>query len=184
MRIINISGKAEHGKDTLAKILKTQLEEKDKKVIILHYGDYLKFLCKVLYGWNGEKDEYGRHLLQNFGTNKVRTNFPAYWVEAVERQVSLYSVVEEPIDYVLIPDCRFPNEIEWWEDNGFMQESIRVIRLNHKSKLTEEQLQHPSETALDDYSFDYELTAEDIQGLEDGAENLVWLLETNRIFPI
>jgi hypothetical protein len=55
-------------------------------------------------------------------------------------------------DYVIIPDCRFPNEVSTMVDNGFDTVHIRVVRDGFKTPLTEEQQKHPSETALDDVS--------------------------------
>ena len=59
-------------------------------------------------------------------------------------------------DYVLIPDCRFPNEIQYLRDKGHDVTHIRVVREdpNWTSPLTEEQQKHPSETALDNYKYD------------------------------
>ena len=57
-------------------------------------------------------------------------------------------------DYVLIPDCRFPNEIECFKDDGFDAHLVRITRPNCDSGLTEQQLKHPSETAMDDYHAD------------------------------
>ena len=64
MRVIAISGKGESGKDTIAKMLKQQLEEQNYKVMIIHFADVLKFVCRQYFNWNGEKDEHGRTLLQ------------------------------------------------------------------------------------------------------------------------
>ena len=41
-KVILISGKAENGKTTTAKILKSRLEENGNKVIITRYAYYLK----------------------------------------------------------------------------------------------------------------------------------------------
>ncbi len=183
MQIVNISGKAEHGKDTLALMLKNRLELAGKGALILHYGDYLKFLCRVLYGWNGKKDEAGRRLLQYVGTDKIRSIMPDFWVESVARQVAVLQMLNDEPDFIFVPDCRFPNEIEWWEKNGYKQESIRVIRPHHVSKLTKEQLEHLSETALDNYpDFNYIVTAEDMEGLNSVADRLVNCMLTDEIF--
>ena len=61
---------------------------------------------------------------------------------------------EDQWDYVLIPDTRFPNEIDYLKNAGFDVLYIRVIRENFESPLTEEQKKHPSEIALDDYEAD------------------------------
>ena len=68
MFIIGISGKAESGKSTFASILKKELEKRDKKVLLINYGDFVKFVAKQYYNWNGNKDEIGRALLQKVGT--------------------------------------------------------------------------------------------------------------------
>ena len=67
MQVIVISGKAQHGKDTTAGFLKDALEADGYPVLIAHYGDLVKYVCKMYLGWNGEKDEYGRSLLQYAG---------------------------------------------------------------------------------------------------------------------
>ncbi|WP_322459555.1 hypothetical protein [Clostridium perfringens] len=45
MKCVSISGRAGHGKDTLALKLKEILEGKGKKVFIIHYADYLKMVA-------------------------------------------------------------------------------------------------------------------------------------------
>ena len=68
MQVIVISGKAQHGKDTTAGFLKDALEADGYSVLIAHYGDLVKYVCKMYLGWNGEKDEYGRSLLRRMRT--------------------------------------------------------------------------------------------------------------------
>ena len=79
MDVILISGKAQHGKDTLASAAKDYLEGKGRRVLILHYADYMKYIAKEYFGWNGKKDSVGRHLLQQLGTNIVREVDENYW---------------------------------------------------------------------------------------------------------
>ena len=45
MKIIAISGKAQHGKDTTAGFLKSTLEADGYKVQVAHYADLLKYIC-------------------------------------------------------------------------------------------------------------------------------------------
>ena len=146
MKLILISGKAGHGKDTLAKFMKAELETTYKSVLIIHYGDLLKYICKQLFGWDGNKDEKGRTLLQYVGTDVIRKQKPEYWVQFVADMLTFFP---DQWDYVIIPDVRFPNEIEGLA--GFNPYHIRIVRPGF-NMLTEEQQKHPSETALDDYS--------------------------------
>lgn len=167
MKIICISGKAQHGKDTTAGYLKEFLEERGKKVLICHYGDLVKYVCKTFFGWDGQKDEKGRTLLQRVGTDVIRAQDPDYWVRFIGDMLMFFY---GEWDYVLIPDCRFPNEVDYLKNlNWHAKHSllspfygkvlnvshIRVIRENFVSPLTEEQQKHPSETALDEYPYDY-----------------------------
>lgn len=145
-KIICISGKAQHGKDTSAGILKDILEKCGYRVLITHYGDLVKYVCKTFFDWDGEKDEAGRSLLQFVGTDRVRAQRPNYWVDFV---VSIVQIFHDQWDYVIIPDSRFPNEVDCFKEAGFDVTHARVIRAPFVSPLTTEQQMHISETALD-----------------------------------
>ena len=151
MKIICISGKAEHGKTTTAKVIKTILSERGYHILITNYAGILKFICTSLFDWDGQKNEEGRRLLQHVGTDVVRKQDPDFWVNFMR---SVLKLCPNEWDYVLIDDVRFPNEIEGLQ-NDFDVITLRVSRPDYENKLTEEQRQHPSETALDDYHFDY-----------------------------
>lgn len=151
MKIICISGKAQNGKDATAKLLEEALGG-EYKVLIVHYADLLKYICRQFFGWDGQKNDTGRTLLQYVGTDVIRKKCPEYWVEFV---VSVLKLFPGKWDYVIIPDCRFPNEIETMRESGFDVTHVRVVRDGFLSPLTEEQQKHPSETALDDFPVDY-----------------------------
>lgn len=153
MKIVTISGRARNGKDTVARLISDVLHANGKKVLITHYADLLKFLCRNFFDWNGEKDEKGRTLLQFVGTDVVRKKNPDFWVDFI---ITILSFFEDQWDYVIIPDARFPNEINRLKEAGFDVTCINVIRDNYDTELTEEQQNHPSETALRDYPFDWE----------------------------
>lgn len=152
MKIICISGKAQHGKDTSATIMKELLETDGKRVLIAHYGDLVKYVCRTFFGWDGNKDEKGRTILQYVGTDIVREQRPEFWVDFI---VDILNLFKDEWDYVLIPDCRFPNEIERMKKEFTFASSLRITRDNFISPLSEEQQKHLSETSLDDYEFDF-----------------------------
>lgn len=165
-KVITISGKARHGKDTTAEIIKEELELKGAKVAIIHYADYLKFVGKQYFGWNGIKDIAGRTLLQWLGTDKIRNKDNDFWVRTVHL---LMRVLEDDYDYFIIPDTRFPNEMEFLKTEGWKVVTMLIKRKNFSNGLTESQLNHPSETALDNYCFDYYMEASDIGDIEDNV---------------
>lgn len=148
MKIICISGKARHGKDVTSGILEKMLKEQGKRVLVTHYGDLLKYICKTFFGWDGEKDDHGRYLLQYIGTDVIRAKNPNYWVNFLDGILTMFP---DEWDYVIIPDCRFPNEIDNMRTTRYRRTltHVRVIRPNFQSPLTEEQQEHISETALD-----------------------------------
>jgi hypothetical protein len=152
MTIISLSGKAECGKNLAGELLKIKLEEKNKSCILLAYADLLKYLAQKYFGWNGIKDEVGRNLLQQIGTDKFRKSSPTFFVDFI---IKLVDVIKNDFDYAIITDCRFVNEIQQWKKNQYNIISVHIERLNYTNQLTKEQQNHPSETKLDYYEFDY-----------------------------
>ena len=126
MKIICIGGAMGSGKDTFANMLKESLEERDcVNALITHYADLLKYICTTFLGWNGEKDEYGRRLLQHVGTEVFRTKDSDYWVKFI---AGILQAFPTRWDYVLIPDTRFPNEIIYLEDCGYTVLYLKMFR--------------------------------------------------------
>lgn len=149
MKVVGIAGKAESGKTTLAMILKKQLEELHKRVLLINYGDFVKFIAEKYYNWNGEKDDYGRALLQHIGTEQGRLEVDQnIWVDMV---INTVLTAKRDYDVAIVADCRFPNEFNRWEERGQKILKIRIARPEHQNKLTNEQRNHASEISLDNY---------------------------------
>ena len=164
MKIILISGKAQHGKTSTADILEKHMKQAGKKVIQINYADYVKFVCAKYYGWDGRKDERGRHILQYVGTDIFRARDTNFWVDTVIR---FARAVQADYDFMLIGDWRFPNEYTRWVETGITDICrVRVYRPGFDNGLTPEQNNHPSEIALDTFPMEYRLTAVDLTGLE------------------
>ena len=146
MKVICISGRAGHGKDTAALLLKGFLVQNGRRVLVTHYADLLKYICRQYFGWNGEKDIAGRQLLQTVGTDTIREKNPDFWVDFI---IEILRFFPDEWDYVIIPDTRFPNEIDRLKAEEFDVLHVNVYRPDYVSFLTQEQQKHPSETALD-----------------------------------
>lgn len=176
MKIVLISGKARAAKDTLGGYLRDELRHDGSRVIIIHFADYLKYFCQKYLGWDGEKDDYGRSLLQNIGT-VGRNNNSRCWIDIV---ISIIKGMSTEYDYVLVPDTRYRNEVEDVQvafENEAKVLTIRVDRPNFDNGLTPEQKSHLSETELDDYKFDCRIqNIGDLSELRESAKDLAkWI---------
>lgn len=154
MKYISISGGAGHGKDTLANKLKDILEKNGKKVFIIHYADYLKMIATQVYNWNGLKDKKGRDLLQQLG-DRMREVDEMFLINEL---LKILNLVKNDFDVAIIPDARFPKEIECLKAIGETI-SIHITRMDYNSILTKEQSKHNTEIALNEYSYDYKINS-------------------------
>lgn len=174
MKVILISAKARAGKDTVGEFIKEILVEKGKRVLVVHYADFLKHFCSAYLGWNGQKDDVGRTMLQYWGTEIVRKNNENSWVDMM---IDLIKGIHTEFDYIIIPDTRFPNEIRRMQEN-FNVVTLRVERPDSfDNGLTPEQKMHPSETSLDDAVFDFHMmnstTLEDLKLRTEAIARLI-----------
>ena len=157
---ILISGKAGSGKDMTAQFMKEELEKHGKKVLIIKYGDAVKWVLKDYFGWDGKKDIVGRTLLQRVGTDIVRACHPNFWTGIVVGLLQSFEPYND-FDIALVPDARFPNEVNIALANLQNCVAVRIERKNPEGtewinpNLTEDQRNHPSETSLDCFAFDY-----------------------------
>lgn len=179
MKTIILSGKSGSGKDATALFMKEILEGAGKRVITIHYADAVKWVLREFFQWDGVKDEHGRHLLQYIGTDVVRASFPNFWVGIVAGLLKSFEPVNE-FDVAIIPDARFPNEIEVVMDMLPDAVCARIMRKNPDGTdwlnpvLTPEQQVHPSETSLDSYGFDYIIhNDEGLDLLRESAETVL-----------
>jgi len=89
-------------------------------------------------------------------------------------------VLRKYYDIFIITDTRFPNEIEKLNDEFDIENvvTLHVYRLNedgsiYASSLTQEQLNHPSETALNGFNFDEDIVNQTKDDLFDYVKDLV-----------
>ena len=106
-----------------------------------------------------------REFLQKLGTDAIRDGLhPNAWVNAA--MVGYYPIHHDHapngIEYPnwIFTDCRFPNEAQAIKDRGGV-----IIRIDRPGVGPVNN--HPSETALDDWDFDYKiLNASDLESLK------------------
>jgi len=165
-KIYLFSAKARHGKDSACTYFKKLLENDNKKVVHTLYAKYIKDYCKEYFGWDGSEETKPRKLLQELGTDIIRKKLdkPNFHVNRICEDIEILS---DYFDRFLISDVRFPNEILVPKEKfGVDVVAIRIIRTNFTSDLTEDQQNHESETALDDFmGFDYVIYASNLEEL-------------------
>ena len=191
MKIILISGKAQHGKDTCGKFFDTELRVKGFSTQIIHFGDALKYVCSQYYNWSGEKDEVGRSLLQLVGTEIVRRKDEHFWTDFVGRLAHTFNC-----DYVIIPDWRFEEEherlLQWFDFNDII--TIRVERYEKweegeqipfvNEAMTLSQLHHRSEIELDNYPCHYHIVNTTLEKLEQSVNYILEEVEPTPTFTM
>lgn len=162
--VIGISGKAQHGKDTvtdcIADTVRTLAVLMDGmigspaylSVRRIGFADAVKDEAKS-QGWNGLKDEAGRSMLQKIGSVR-RVEDPDYWVKKCFEKI----VQEDQRNTLwIVPDVRYKNEADYIRDQGGVIWRVNRVGIGggpFVNGLTIEQQAHPSETDLDNYEFD------------------------------
>lgn len=148
--IFLICGKAESGKNLVAKFISDYY--KDKNIVITSYSKYIKLYAKELSNWDGLDENKPRTLLQNIGS-LVRDNihYKDFFVKRMLEDIKVYQYYNND---VIISDVRLPNEIEDIKNTFNNVYAIKVNKENNS--LNDKQKNHITELALDDYEeFDY-----------------------------
>lgn len=191
---IAIHGKANSGKDTLAKILAAKLESKTRHPgpgLKLAFADPIKEIAEIMFPqvprdvWWGPSplrstvideayDSDGnkltaRRLLTDLG-KKGRKYNQNIWINAVLHKI------KENLGFVVISDLRFKNEFAALKENNFFL--IKLVRKSNISKSKDE-----SEVDLDDVSndnFDYLINNDkSLEDLNESIDDLVHFLTFN-----
>lgn len=187
--IIGLSGYAKSGKDTVAEIIQ---DAQPNKWEVKKFSGKLKQIASILTGfhhnWFEDQDfkssilgeewwkNYGdfyhqttvRDFLQILGTDAIRNGLHNNaWVNALMADYKPAKMDQYNPSNWIITDCRFPNEAESIKDRGGI-----IIRVDRPG--VEPVNAHPSETALDNWDFDYRIAnVSDLVALKQTVEVLL-----------
>lgn len=198
--IIGLSGYAKAGKDTVADII---IKNDSRQWSVKKFSGKLKEIASILTGIDivkFEDQEFKeslmplewverwmdnttmhyklmkvRDFLQRLGTEAIRDGLHKNtWVNALmadytKRVIFLSNTEKRYGDFPnwIITDCRFPNEFKAIKDKGGI-----VVRVNRDG--IKPINAHPSEVALDEFEFDFEI--ENNGSLEDLKTSVTFML--------
>jgi hypothetical protein len=192
MALFAISGKARSGKDAFAEMLAEELNKLAyPPYVLMAFATELKRRCQDAFGlsweqlWGNEKetpdkryplsssDGYwcGRTIMQEFG-EWYRTVDNEYWTRI------LFDVIKEK-DYknVIITDLRYKSEASYITRHGGL-----LIRINRDGRDVITNSTHASETGLDDYKFDVEVSNDGtLEDLRRSAKDVLDILSNTLI---
>ncbi len=178
MKIYLISGKARHGKDSLANFLKEELDNNGERVCFVRYAAYIKFYAKEYFGWDGEEETKPRELLQHLGTDIIRKQIdPLFHVNRILQDIKVLSFF---YDTIIIPDVRTPEEILIPKENFDKVVSINVFRPNFESELNQKEQAHLTEIGLDEFK-DYDYKIINDKGLDELKDKALEIIESERM---
>lgn len=172
MKVYMICGKARHGKDTIASMIKKIYEEKNMKIINLQYTSYIKEYAKNIVSWDGNEETKPRTLLQELGTTIRNEINPLFFVNRMIEDIKVYSYY---FDAVTVSDVRIKREIDIPKDNLDNVVAIKIVRPNFDNGLSETEKKHLTEVDLDNYdNFDYEIINDgSLEDLEKEVRKMV-----------
>ena len=167
-KIFLLHAAARSGKNTCADAMKEYYESAyGKKIIIIAFADYVKFVLEKYYNTPAARTEEYRTRIQQFATDQIREQDVNYWANIVS-DLLLYT--REDWDVAIIPDWRFGNErvslVSRFHEFGIPVRTMLIDRPNIEEVdgMTEEQRNHISERNLDKYeNFDYNVINETSQ---------------------
>ena len=168
MKVILIAGKAGCGKDEVAKLIKSKLDN----TVITGLSKYIKLFALELTDWDGSDNNKPREFLQTMG-DKLRASREDYLTKRIYEDIEIYK--REGISNVIISDVRLIDEIEYFKSKEELEViTIRVNCDNSKRFLTNEEKKHITEIELDNYNeFDYIIDNKFNEELEIQINNIL-----------
>lgn len=155
--IILIAGKARSGKNTICEWIKQSFLNDGKKVVVSPYTKYLKRYIEEITGMSMDDENKPRDLLQQLSSKLIKKelNNSNFFIKRQLEDINFYCYF---MDVIIIPDVRFPEEIEEIRKHFSNVIAIGVERLDYISTLTKEQQKDITEISLDNYQdYDYKI---------------------------
>jgi len=169
MKIVGVGGKIGSGKSTVSRLLALRFSGR-----VVSLASALKGCVLQLYGtlaFFPQQDINSRLFLQHFGELAREEVNSRLWCETLKATI-LY-LHQEGVEFFVIPDVRYPNEIEFLKDE-FGKDNCVFIYLegSHIEGIPPSVLQHSSEQISPDY-FDLVVTQGNLRNVYFRCEDFV-----------
>lgn len=173
MKIFIIAGKAKSGKNTFGKYLMEELKTCGYKPCVTGITNPLYSYAQNYFNWDPNSDDKPREFLQKMGTEIIKEKLgkKTFLLDRLNEDME---ILKDYFDVFIITDARYPEEIEYFRKKYESVCAIKLIRADYEDSLTEEERNHITETAMDDYDdFNYILENESLQSLKNTAHIIV-----------
>jgi hypothetical protein len=159
--VLLINGKARSGKDTVAKMLRDEVELGLNNIVgnvaIIGFADALKSTCSRNFGYKGKEEN--REVLLEVGDRMREVNLDVF-SNIVKELVKTYALLGYKL--IVIPDFRYENEYTTLKrDLDAHVFSLRLHRELPSSPLSEFSKAHKSENGT--FDVDYEIHVPDFR---------------------
>lgn len=146
---IGFYGELTGGKTTCAKTAALLLQA-FYNVQVCSFARDVKRIAKE-FGWDGDKDDNGRKLLQVVGTEAGRSYDSNVWIKyAFNHLENIFDIDKKSSNIAIFDDLRFINEVKWIKYNGGI-----IIKVEDPRTKDSNMMKHISEKGIPDGSEDF-----------------------------
>lgn len=179
-RVFLISGKKRAGKDSFAAALAAAMAElHGEPTAAMAFADPIKRCVAECFRLSPDQTtaqelkevvdpRWGltpREIMQRFGTEVGRTIHPDVWALNLVDRIK-EALAKDPTTNVVVPDCRFPNELELVR-GAFPEGFVASVLVTRKDADDGRFAAHASETALDGADVAWDFLVDNCGALED-----------------
>lgn len=170
IKLFVISGKARSGKEEVTNIIKEYY--KDKSVIDLSFGYYIKDYAKRISDWDGSEETKPRELLQQLGIELIKNKIDnRLFIDRILQDIKVFSYF---YDIIIVNDVRLIDELKVLKEEYPSLISFRINRDNYNDGLTNEEKKHITEVELDNcLDFDYIIKNDSLEQLNKDVINIL-----------
>ena len=174
MKVFVIGGKASSGKTTFGEYLREELKDYSYKPCVMHITEPLYSYARNYFDWNNNQEK-PREFLQKVGYDIIKEKMGKKTF-LLDRLFEDIEILNNFFDTFIITDARLAEEFDAIKEKYEDVVAIKLERSNYESNLSEEEKNHITETALDNYDL-YDFKIENTSSIEELEEKVLKIIE-------